>query len=107
MLADLAGQDDAPRVLVYSMQPEDPYAVRCLRAACGRAEQETTPEMAQVTAAQTECRNDARQFAYCVNQANLIGLATCNAGETRTTYSLLGACSASTYHTITWTCCPQ
>lgn len=78
-----------------------------LFTACGGAEQEPTSDVAQVTAAQTECRSDARQFATCVHQANLIGTATCGAGETRTSYSLLGACSASTYHTITWTCCPQ
>ena len=78
-----------------------------LFTACGGAEQETASDVAQVTAAQTECRSDARQFAYCVNQANLLGLAQCNAGETRTTYNLLGACSANSYHAITWTCCPQ
>lgn len=78
-----------------------------LLAACGGAEQEMTSDVAQVTAAQTECRNDVRQFSGCVNQANLLGLATCAAGETRTSYTLLGACSASTYHAITWTCCPQ
>lgn len=78
-----------------------------LLAACGGAEQETPSDVAQTTAAQTECRNDARQFAYCVHQANLLGLAKCNEGETRTNYSLLGACSSTTYHTITWTCCPQ
>ncbi|HYH94733.1 hypothetical protein [Hyalangium sp.] len=49
----------------------------------------------------------ARQFAYCVHQMNLLGLATCQVTEYSESYNLLGQCSASTYHIITWTCCPQ
>jgi hypothetical protein len=79
-----------------------------LMTACGGVEEAPGPEEVQQSEAALEsCRDDARQFAYCVHQMNLLGLATCQANEYRESYNLLGQCSASTYHTITWTCCPQ
>lgn len=79
-----------------------------LLTACGGVEEsQGAEEVQQSEAALETCRNDARQFSYCVNQRNLLGLATCQANEYRQSYSLLGACSDSTYHTITWTCCTQ
>jgi hypothetical protein len=78
-----------------------------LLSACGGAEELAQDEVQQSEAAVETCRSDARQFSYCVHQQNLLGLATCQAGEYRQSYSLLGQCSTSTYHTITWTCCTQ
>jgi hypothetical protein len=79
-----------------------------LMAACGGVEEAPAAEQVQPSEAALEsCRTDARQFAYCVNEMNLVGLATCQANEYRQSYSLLGQCSANTYHTITWTCCTQ
>lgn len=79
-----------------------------LMTACGGVEgAQGAEEVQRGEAALESCRNDARQFSYCVNQMNLVGLATCQSNEYRQSYSLLGACSDSTYHTITWTCCTQ
>jgi hypothetical protein len=79
-----------------------------LTTACGGVEEaQETQAPAQERSAMETCRSDARQFAYCVNEMNLLGLATCQANEYRQSYNLLGACSSSTYHTITWTCCTQ
>ena len=84
-----------------------------LLAACGGAEQDASAgELGRSEAAVVECRVQTRQFNTCVNEANLLGLATCNTNETRGGYSLQGACSTSStsapnsYHSITWTCCP-
>lgn len=82
-----------------------------LMTACGGVEEaQQAPgaeEQVQERSAQATCRSDARQFAYCVHEMNLLGVATCQANEYRQSYNLLGPCSASTYHTITWTCCTQ
>ncbi|KFE62752.1 hypothetical protein [Hyalangium minutum] len=79
-----------------------------LMTACGGVEEaQGTEALAQEKSALETCRSDARQFASCVHEMNLLGLATCQANEYRQSYNLLGQCSASTYHTITWTCCTQ
>ena len=81
-----------------------------LLGGCGGPEEMASAEQLpseEGVVTKASCQNYAKQFNSCVNQANLLGLATCPAGQTRTSYSLLGACSNTTYKAITWTCCPQ
>lgn len=79
-----------------------------LLGACGGSEQEAALEETQEqVAAMGACRTETRQFSYCVNEKNLVGLATCASTEYRESYTLSGACSTTSYHTITWVCCPR
>ena len=78
-----------------------------LLSACGGVEgEEVVESVGQQEAAITSCQDHVKQFMGCVHQANLNGVASCGANETRTSVEIFAWCTSTTAKAVKWTCCP-